>query len=43
MQKAYIVAAAYLIASWLEAASVFAAAAPTAPILKAKKEAEANG
>src|SRR5262245_29280646 len=44
MKTAYPwVAAAYLMASWLAAANVFAGAAPTAPMLKAKKEAEANG
>jgi iron(III) transport system substrate-binding protein len=43
MRTAYILAAAYLMASWLEVGSVFAGAAPSAPMLKAKKEAEANG
>jgi len=43
MRTAYILAAAYLMASWLEAGSVFAGAAPNAPLLKAKKEAEVNG
>jgi iron(III) transport system substrate-binding protein len=43
MKTAHIWAAGYLVASWLEAAAVFAAAAPSVPLLKAKKDAEANG
>jgi len=43
MKSAYIFAAAYVMASWLDAGSVFAGAAPSASMLKAKKEAEANG
>ena len=43
MKTTYLWAAAYLIASWLDVAGVFAAAAPSATILKAKKEAEAKG
>jgi ABC-type Fe3+ transport system substrate-binding protein len=43
MKNAFFLAAAYLMAASLEAVSLFAAAAPSAPMLKAKKEAEANG
>ncbi len=43
MNKAYILAAIYVMASWLEAGTVFAGAAPSAQLLNAKKEAEANG
>lgn len=43
MKTTYIWAAGYLVASWLQVGSVLAAAAPSQPILKAKKEAEAKG
>lgn len=43
MKKTYLWIAGFLIVSWLGALNVFAAAAPSAPLLKAKKEAEAKG
>ena len=43
MKKTYLWVVFCLIASWLETVNVFAAAAPSASLLKAKKAAEANG
>jgi ABC-type Fe3+ transport system substrate-binding protein len=43
MKKTCLWILAFLIASWLAALDAFAAAAPSAPLLKAKNEAEANG
>jgi ABC-type Fe3+ transport system substrate-binding protein len=43
MKNPYLWVVGCLIASWLGTVSVFAAAAPSAPLLKAKKAAEASG